>query len=113
MAASLLKPRFALGPVLKPSYPKPPAPPGSLGYGDSCFHAQCTLENDAKIRLAKFSGYDKTLGIIEEVENACRLHAGKHRGSSCTQTRLTFLQHKRECSGQLYFEFSDPAYKSL
>jgi hypothetical protein len=105
MAASVLKPRFTLGPTLKPSFPKPPRPPDTLGYGDSCFMAQCSLDSDGE-RLAKFTGYDKTLGIIGEVENACRLHADKYPGATCSPTRLSFLSsYEGECSGQLYFVF--------
>jgi len=106
-AATVNRPRFVLGPVLKPAFPRPPPPQNPLGYGDSCFRAQCFLAaGDDK--LATFSGYDRSLGIIDEVENACRLHSATHPGSACTPTKLTFLPYtRRECSGQLYFTF-DP-----
>ena len=56
--------------------------------------------------LVTFTGYDKSLQIIEEVENACKLHAEKTPGALCGATRLTFLPSAaRECAGQLYFEF--------
>ena len=107
MAASLLKPKFAFGPKLKPSFPKPPRPPESLGYGDSCFMAQCFMDFKGD-NVAKFTGYDKSLGIIEEVENACRIHACKYPGATCGATSLSFISDlKRECSGQLYFVFDD------
>lgn len=106
MAAVLRKPRFVLGPELKPSFPRPPAPPTLAGYGDSCFRAQCSLDVDMQ-RLVTFTGYDKSLGVVDEVENACKLHAKTHPGSACTPTKLTFLPHtRRQCSGQLYFDFN-------
>lgn len=55
-------------------------------------------------RIATFSGYDTTLDIVGEVENACKIHAKTKTGTMCGETRLTFLPHTpRECSGQLYF----------
>lgn len=111
MAASLLKPKFAFGPKLKPSFPKPPRPPDNLGYGDSCFMAQCFMEFKGD-HVAKFTGYDKSLDIIGEVENACKIHAGQYPGASCGSTKLSFLaSSNRECSGQLYFVF-DESFKS-
>lgn len=105
MAASVVRPRFVPGPVLAPSKPRPPPPPTFLGYGESCFMARCTLDFEDKI-VGTFSGYDKTLSIVEEVENACRLHASAAPGTTCGETRLTFLPHyRKECFGQLYFTF--------
>ena len=104
-----MKPRFALGPVLAPSIPKPPRPPGGLGYGGSCFRAECFLQSD-EILLATFSGYDQDLGVVDAVETACRRYIGTHRHSgetpaaTCGPAKLTFLSHfTQECSGQMYF----------
>lgn len=106
MAAATTRPRFSLGPVLKPAFPRPPPPKDPLGYGDSCFRAQCFLAVNDETPVATFSGYDKSLGIVDEVENACRLHASTRPGSSCSPIKLTFLPFTRqECSGQLYFTF--------
>jgi hypothetical protein len=107
MAAAVVnRPRFVVGPVLKPAFPRPPPPKDpQLGYGDSCFRAQCFLASGDDT-LATFSGYDTSIGIVEEVENACRHHAATRPGSSCSPIKLTFLPYtRRECSGQLYFTF--------
>ena len=107
MAASIIKPRFTLGPQLKPSFPKGPRPPANLGYGDSCFMAQCFMDFDGT-NVAKFTGYDKSLEIIGEVENVCKIHAGKYPGATCGATKLSFLaSSNHECSGQLYFIFDE------
>jgi hypothetical protein len=66
------------------------------------------LDSDEAARIATFSGYDRTLQIVDEVENACRLHATVTPGTSCTAVRLTFLPSTtRGCSGQLYFSFDE------
>ena len=96
--------RFKTMPFLKTQVPRPPFPPPRLpGYGDSCFRAQCFLSS-GETRLATFSGYDRTISILNDVENACNIHA-KIRGGVCGETTLTFLTGAMECSGQLYFTF--------
>lgn len=109
MAASLLRPkpyRFATGPVLASGSPRPP-PSGFGGHGAPCFKAHCLLQHGDDT-IASFYGYDKSLDIITEVENACRLHSHVTPGTECTPTRLTFLPTSaRDCSGQLYFTFEE------
>ena len=106
MASSLI--RFTAGPKLFSGNPRPPPPPRLLGGGDSCFKAECFLQDPEREdkKIATFRGYDKTLGIVEEVENACKLHAKTRPGHSCTSASLVFLPSTtQECSGQLYFVF--------
>ena len=101
--------KFVLGPTLQPSPPrfKPPRLPH---YGDYCFRAVCflhpgPLETPPK---GKITGYDRSVTIAEEVENACKLHASKVPGVTCGPPQLTMLPSSpRECGGELYFVFGD------
>lgn len=111
MVLSMPKPsgnavRFTAGPPVRSWFPPPTKPPDDLGYGESCFMASCMLQDSRQVDILRIYGYDTTLNVIEDVENACRVRSRKHPNSTCGETKLTFLppSRYRECSG-LYFEF--------
>lgn len=98
------------GPKVAPTLLGPPPrfpPPRLLGYGDYCFRAVCFLVDDADDVAGHVTGYDRTVGIAEDVENACRLHRRGRNGVRCLPPELTLLPSgPLECSGQVYFEFN-------
>lgn len=95
----------AVAPTLLPAPPRF-TPPPTVGFGDYCFRAVCVLVDAAENETGKISGYDRSVQIAEEVENACKLHARGRHGTRCLPPELTLLPGShRECSGQLYFDF--------
>lgn len=102
--------RFATGPAVAAVslLPAPPrfTPPPTLGFGDYCFRAVCFMVDSGDEVTGKISGYDRSVQIAEEVENACKLHTRGRHGTRCLQPELTLLPASpRECSGQVYFDF--------
>lgn len=80
--------------------PDPPAP--------YCFKAQCDVHDAGTgLLVGRVMGYDKFTSIQDEVEHACRLQASRLPGDArCGQPRLTMLtaaDHRKACSGQVYF----------
>lgn len=91
--------KFSLGPKLKPK-------PVRIGNGDYCFRAVCFLESGGATPRGIITGYDRSIHVMREVEDACRLHAAVVPGSTCGPPELTLLPGtSRMCSGQLYFVF--------
>lgn len=93
--------RFVTRPALAlAARPDPPAP--------YCFKAQCDVRDAGTgLLVGRVMGYDKFTSIQDEVEHACRLQASRLPGEPrCGQARLTMLtaaDHRKECSGQVYF----------
>lgn len=95
--------KFALGPKLLPKPARRVEHEHEIGH--CCFRAVCFLEGPATARVT-ITGYDKSIHIVEEVEDACRLHAAAVPGSTCAPPELTMLPpSSRTCSGQVYFAF--------
>ncbi len=97
--------KFVLGPKL---LPKPSRKSMVDGHGDYCFRAVCFLDSGDATPRGVITGYDKSINIVQEVEDACRLHAAVVPGSTCGSPELTMLPpSSRTCSGQLYFVFEN------
>lgn len=98
--------KFTAGPPVRSWFPPPTTPPNDLGYGDSCFMASCMLQASDQTDIMRIYGFDTTLNVIDNVENACRVRSRNHPDSTCGETKLTFLPSSwhRQCSG-LYFEY--------
>ena len=108
--SNIAKCKFVRGPVLKATTPRPPPPfIRGVGYGECCFRAVCHLHAGDDPRdppAGKFSGYDRSVKIADEVEFACKLHALKVPGTHCGSPELTMLpSSRRSCQGELYFTF--------
>ena len=103
--------RFILGPKLNAAPPRK-KPPAIQPYANYCFRAVCFLYDgsaEEAEKKGKIVGYDRTVSIVSEVHNACRLHTKHSRGDLvCGEPELTMLPATpHECSGQLYFHFDN------
>ena len=64
--------------------------------------------------VGRVMGYDRYMSIQGEVENACRLEAGRLPGAACGEARLTLLSdYRKACSGEVYFVLDDTARRLL
>ncbi len=98
--------KFSLGPKLLPK-PVSPHKTETVPTGNYCFRAQCFLDSGDATSRGVITGYDRSITIAQEVEDACSLHAAAVPGSRCGRPELTFFLPApgQPCRGQVYFVF--------
>lgn len=95
------RPTLGLGVAYQPPRARPP---WRREYGSYCLKAQCDVYDGEGRLAARVMGYDRYTTIQQDVENACRLEAGRMPGARCSEARLTMLgDYRKECAGEVYF----------
>ena len=79
--------------------PNRPAPPRVNG--DYCFRAQAQLYQNGE-EAVTFTGYDKDLSIVDNVQNVCERFKEKRDGTAeCTDAKLFFMGAHPRCNGEI------------
>lgn len=93
---------FVMSP-LGPSVNSPRKPPGNTWektFGNYCFRATCHITGGEG---GKVTGYDKTMKVGDDVENACRLVVGKDASRVCSEASIVMLPSSpRTCGGEIF-----------
>lgn len=86
-------------------------PKKSYGSSEYCFQATAIVYDASGKSIGKCTGFDKMVGIVEDVESACRFEVdrkyGPRSGHVCGDTRLVMLRSGKRCAGQIYFSLTD------
>jgi hypothetical protein len=88
--------------------PRQPRPPWKQTGGEYCIRAACEIVPLHKLHpsthpLDKIVGYDRYMGIVADVENACAA-AASQVDAQCTAAVVTMLSERRKaCAGEIYF----------
>ena len=87
--------------------PRQPRPPWKRTGGEYCIRAACEIVplsvGSGSHPLDRIVGYDRYMGIVDDVENACARVAST-MDAQCTAAVVTMLSERRKaCAGEIYF----------
>jgi len=92
--------RFSTGGVVR-APPPPRVKPKP--FGDYCWRATCSVEDDVHQKVGAFMGYDAVITITEVVEKECTRHCKIHGGTCLTPELVLLPSSRKECSGQVFY----------